>query len=96
MHGHAEEIIFTCVLNEAVLNDKAVEYPMQEDGSLDVRLFLDRSVVEVFINSSASLSVVLQSVADAYSVEIFSHSTDTILQKLDLWHMKSPLSIKES
>ncbi len=91
IHGHADEIIFTCVANKAVLNDKAVEYPMRENGSLDVRLFLDRSVVEVFINSSASLSVVLQSAADSYSVEIFSHGTDTMLQKLDLWYMKSPL-----
>lgn len=83
----AETITFICTANEACLNDKLVTYQRFDAASVDIRLFLDRSVVEVFIDNSATLTLVLQRPATSYRVELFSENSIATLRELEAWDM---------
>ncbi len=89
INEQAQPITLTCTANETRLNDKLVSFKRENEPVVDIRLFLDRSVVEVFINSRVSLTLVLQSVASSYRVELFSEISDAILHQLDAWEMIS-------
>ena len=83
----AETITLTCTDNEARLNGKLVTYQRVAVASVDIRLFLDRSVVEVFIDNCAILTLVLQRPATSYRVELFSENSIATLRELEAWYM---------
>lgn len=83
----AQPILLTCTATETRLNDKSIPFH-RDDGNVDIRLFLDRSVVEVFVNACASLTLVRQPPAGSYRVELFSENAAATLRRLDAWQMK--------
>ncbi len=88
INEQAETITLTCAEKKIYLNDKSISYQRHE--LVDIRLFLDRSVVEVFVDSHVALTLVLPPVASSYRVEVFSESDDATLSRLDVWHMQVP------
>lgn len=81
----AQTVVLTCSPTEACLNDKIVVY--QHNRESEIRLFMDRSVIEVFIDNHASLTLVLQSVASLYRVVVFADRSSTVLRQFDVWEM---------
>lgn len=88
INEQAETITLACAEKEIYLNDKSISYQRHE--LVDIRLFLDRSVVEVFVDSRVALTLVLPPVASSYRVEVFSESDDATLSQLDVRHMQVP------
>jgi beta-fructofuranosidase len=86
----AEPIVFTCTPQEIRLNDKWLPFQREAEAEVDLRMFLDRSVVEVFINSQASLTLVLQPPVSSYRVELFAENGRATLRQLDVWTMMNP------
>jgi beta-fructofuranosidase len=62
-----------------------------EDGeALELRVFVDRSVVEVFANGRQALSVrVYPTLDDARGVSVFSNGANAELLNLEAWQMRS-------
>ncbi len=57
---------------------------------LALRVFLDRSVVEVFVNGRQCVAVrVYPGREDSVGVSLRSQGTDAVLKSLDAWQMKS-------
>ena len=82
----AQPITLTCTPEEARLNDKTVALP-RDGAALELRLFLDRSVVEAFINERAALTFVLPPPASAYRVELFAGGGSATLRRMEAWGM---------
>src|SRR5581483_10829538 len=60
------------------------------DEPFQLRVFVDRSVVEVFINGRQVLAVrVHPSRPDSLGVSLRAQGQDAALRSLDVWHMKS-------
>jgi sucrose-6-phosphate hydrolase SacC (GH32 family) len=70
-----------------VYKDKSMPFTRSASIPVKIRLLLDRSVVEVFVDRSAVLTLVLPPVYSAYRVELFSDRTSTTVRQLDLWRM---------
>ena len=87
----AQTILLTCTANEVCLNDKIVpnyhddDHRREDQATVDIRLFLDRSVVEVFVDSRVCLTLVLQPPASPYRVELFSENSTAMVRQLDAW-----------
>ena len=63
---------------------------LSPDENLTLRIFLDKSVLEVFVNGKQCVAMrVYPSRADSKGVSIRSQGTSAILKKLDVWQMKS-------
>ncbi len=63
---------------------------LENDEKLNLRVFIDRSVVEVFVNGKQALAVrVYPSRDDSLGVSIRSQGSDSELISLDSWQMKS-------
>jgi beta-fructofuranosidase len=63
---------------------------LAKDELLKLRVFIDKSVVEVFVNGKQALSVrVYPSRKDATGVSLRSQGKDAVLQKMEAWQMKS-------
>ena len=56
---------------------------------LEIRIFLDRSVNEVFANGSAATSRVYPMRADSLEVSVFATGDGVRLKELDAWEMGS-------
>lgn len=56
----------------------------------DLRLFLDRSVIEVFINQCVCLTLVLQPETCIYRVEFFAENASVMLRQIEAWNMARP------
>lgn len=57
---------------------------------LKLRVFIDKSVVEVFVNGKLALAVrVYPSRKDAIGVSLRSQGQDSKLKSLEAWQMKS-------
>ena len=85
--------IDTC--QSSVLPDALARPPEQgpvrlaEDEALDLRVFVDRSVVEVFANDTLALSVrVYPGRDDSRGVSLLSRSRDAKVSNLDVWRMQ--------
>jgi sucrose-6-phosphate hydrolase SacC (GH32 family) len=87
LNEHAETITLTSSTTEIRLNDKRLSFQRDPEAELDLRLLLDRSVVEVFINSQASLTLVLPPIPSRYRVELFSQDGHAQVLQLDAWPM---------
>ncbi len=60
------------------------------DEPLKLRIFIDRSVVEVFANGKQYLAMrVYPDRADSIGVSIRAQGQDAVLNKLDAWQMKA-------
>lgn len=84
----AQAVTLTSTPQAIRLNDKLMPY--DRVATVDLRLLLDRSVVEVFVDSRVALTVVLPPPASAYRVELFSDISPARLLQLDAWPMTSP------
>ncbi len=63
---------------------------MDEDEPLELRVFLDKSSVEVFANGKQCLAMrVYPSREDSVGVSLRSQGQDSMLTRLDAWQMKS-------
>ncbi len=63
---------------------------IKEDELVDLRIFIDRSVVEVFVNNRQCVSVrVYPSRADSTLVSVLSQGQDSEVVSLDCWQMKN-------
>ena len=64
--------------------------PLAGNEPLELRVFLDRSVVEVFVNGRQCVAVrVYPGREDSLGVSLRSQGTDATLNSLDAWQMKS-------
>jgi beta-fructofuranosidase len=60
------------------------------DETLKLRVFIDKSVVEVFVNGKQALAVrVYPSRKDAVGISLRSQGRDSELKKMEAWQMKS-------
>ena len=58
------------------------------DEPLKLRVFIDRSVVEVFVNDKACLAVrVYPGLADSLGISLRAQGSEAILLSLDAWNM---------
>ncbi|MCZ6633595.1 MAG: GH32 C-terminal domain-containing protein, partial [bacterium] len=63
---------------------------LEEDEPLKLRVFVDRSVVEVFVNGRQCVAVrVYPGREDSVGVSLRSQGKDTELKSLDAWQMKN-------
>jgi len=64
--------------------------PLEKDETLNLRVFVDRSVVEVFANGRQCVALrVYPGRADSVGVSLRSQGTDAALKSLDAWRMES-------
>lgn len=62
---------------------------MRGDEPLKLRVFIDRSVVEVFVNGRQYLAMrVYPGRKDSMGVSLLAHGQDAVLKSLDVWQMK--------
>ena len=63
---------------------------MRRDEPLKLRVFIDKSAVEVFVNGKQCVGVrVYPSRDDSIGVSLRSQSQDSRLKSLDAWQMKN-------
>lgn len=84
----AQPILLTCSPQKICLNDKRVSFERMAATAVDIRLFLDQSVVEVFINAQVCLTVVLSAVSP-YQIELFAEPASATLHLLEVWEMNN-------
>ena len=53
-----------------------------------MHIFLDRSIVEIYINGSAQTARLFPA-SEALGLEVFSEGGEAKLKSLDVWEMKS-------
>lgn len=69
---------------------ETASFDMKSDENLKLRVFIDRSVVEVFVNGKQCVAArVYPSREDAVGVSIRSQGQDSELKSLEAWQMKS-------
>jgi beta-fructofuranosidase len=69
---------------------ETASFNMKSDETLKLRVFIDKSVVEVFVNGKQALAVrVYPSREDAVGVSVRSQGKDSELKSLEAWQMKS-------
>ncbi|MFW6146093.1 MAG: GH32 C-terminal domain-containing protein [Planctomycetota bacterium] len=67
---------------------ETTEVYLDDDEPLDLRVFVDRSIVEVFVNGRQCLGVrVYPQRDDSTGVSLLSRGRGTTLQSLDAWRM---------
>lgn len=63
---------------------------LQENETLKLQVFVDKSVVEVFVNDRQALAArVYPGLDDSLGISLESHGNDAELKQLDFWEMKS-------
>ena len=63
---------------------------MEEDEPLCLRVFVDRSVIEVFVNGKQCVALrVYPSRDDSAGVSLLAQGQDMMLKSLDAWQMKN-------
>ena len=63
---------------------------LAKNESLKLRVFIDRSVVEVFVNGKQCVAMrVYPGRKDSVGVSLRSQGRDAVLKSLDAWHMKN-------
>lgn len=91
VHEPEQPILLVCTPHETRLNDKRIPYSLQPETVTDIRLFLDRAVVEAFIDNAVCLTLALPHPASAYHVELFAENGQATLRQLDVWPMLPPV-----
>ena len=65
-------------------------FDLDEDESLRLRVFIDKSVVEVFANRIQCVTLrVYPERKDSIGVSLRAQGSDAVLRSFDAWHMKS-------
>jgi beta-fructofuranosidase len=65
-------------------------FELKDGELLKLRIFIDRSVVEVFANGSQCVALrVYPERKDSISVSVRAQGRDALLRSLDVWQMKS-------
>ena len=63
---------------------------LEPDEPLELRVFVDRSVVEVFCNGKQCVALrVYPDRADSVGVSLYARGRDAVLTSLDAWQMRS-------
>jgi len=63
---------------------------MQDDEPLELRIFVDKSVIEVFVNDRQCVNMrAYPTREDSTGVSILARGTDGAVSYLDFWEMKS-------
>jgi len=63
---------------------------IDRNETLNLRVFVDRSVVEVFVNGRQCVAMrVYPGREDSVGVSLRSRGRDALLKSLDAWHMKN-------
>ena len=63
---------------------------LASDEPLKLRVFIDKSVVEVFVNGRQCVAArVYPGRADSLGVSLRAQGSDAVLKQLDAWTMKS-------
>lgn len=60
-----------------------------EEGHLTLRVFVDRSVVEVFANRRACVTQVVEPTPPSYVAEAFAEGGNALLVQMDIWELAS-------
>jgi len=69
---------------------ETASFQMKRDEKLNLRVFIDKSIVEVFVNGKQALAVrVYPSRTDAVGVSLRSQGQDSELNSLNAWQMKN-------
>ncbi|MGV3556572.1 glycoside hydrolase family 32 protein [Larkinella arboricola] len=69
---------------------ETASFTLEKEEKLKLRVFIDKSVVEVFVNGKQALAVrVYPSRTDAVGVSLRSQGRDSELKLLEAWQMKS-------
>lgn len=69
---------------------ETAEFHIEKSEPLKLRVFIDRSVVEVFANGRQCVAVrVYPGREDSLGVSLRAHGKDAMLKSLDAWQMKS-------
>ena len=82
-------------LRSTILPDVNVRPPEMVDmelrgETLKLRIFIDRSIVEVFVNGKQYLAMrVYPGLKESVGVSLRAQGQDAVLKKLDAWHMNS-------
>ena len=64
--------------------------PLVEDGLIHFHVFVDRSVIEVFVNEEITLSSrIYPTRPDSLGVRVFAHKARVDVLALDVWQMAS-------
>lgn len=83
-----QPVQLTCLTDELRLNDKQLAFD-RGAAPMTLRLFLDRSVIEVFVNDQVCLTLVLTDPAAAYQIELLAAQGDVTFEPITLWTLNS-------
>ncbi|HZI33800.1 MAG TPA: glycoside hydrolase family 32 protein [Candidatus Binatia bacterium] len=79
----------TVRLDRENLKVLGINAPLHSAGKLNLRIFLDRSVVEIFANDSVCITKTIQPPGSNATLEIHALGGKASLQRLDAWPMKT-------
>jgi len=94
LDGLIKEKVVLDASRSTIRNDIWLRPPEQADvnrngENLKLRVFIDRSVVEVFVNNRQYVAMrVYPGRKDSLGVSLRAHGQDAVLKKLDAWQMK--------
>ena len=64
--------------------------PLKENRLLDLHIFLDHSVIEIYANKTVCLTGrTYPSLQDSLKVEVFSDCEEATLQEMEVWDLSS-------
>jgi beta-fructofuranosidase len=75
-------------LNAEVTTDER-GFDLEITGTLEIRVFLDASVLEVFAHGCAISTRIYPTRPDSLGVRVFAEGDNVILEKLEVWPMRS-------
>lgn len=81
----------SCVLSDGVDKSPQSGVVALDDGEpLILHIFLDRSIIEIFANGRECLtSRIYPTRDDSLGIDLFAHSGDVALKRMDVWEMAS-------
>jgi sucrose-6-phosphate hydrolase SacC (GH32 family) len=62
---------------------------LEDEATLRLHVFLDKSVLEVYANRRVCLTRVIDAGADHLGLELFASGGAVHVQELDVWHIPS-------
>lgn len=70
--------------------EEVAPFKLRDGEALRLRVFVDRSAVEVFVNGRQCLALrVYPGRKDSVGVSVRAQGSDAVLRSLDAWQMKS-------
>ncbi len=69
---------------------ETADVDISDDKFLNLRVFIDKSVVEVFVNNKQCISLrAYPELENSKGVSIYSHGKGTLIKSMDVWEMKN-------